>query len=81
MPLVPGLGHPFDALADHADDRRGRLCLSRFLRLGLRAGLMWLAPLVDASPPFDLVWISEFYDDADHHAAWLLPESAAQSAA
>jgi hypothetical protein len=65
MPLVLGSGQPFDTLASHVENRRGRLCLSRFLLLVLFAGLMGLAPLAHASPP-DPVWNPGFYDDADH---------------
>jgi hypothetical protein len=41
---VPGLGPPVDALGDHADGRRGRLCLSRFLPLVLLAGVIGPPP-------------------------------------
>jgi hypothetical protein len=77
MPLVPG--PPFDALGDHADGRRGRLCLSRCLPLVLLAGLIGLPPLAYPSPP-DPVRIPGFYGDADHDARWLVAESAVQSA-
>ena len=69
MPLVPGPGQPFDALDYHAEGRGCRLCLSRFLRLVLLAGVIGLYPLVHASPP-DPGWIPGFYHDADHDAGW-----------
>lgn len=46
------------------DGCRGRLCLSRFLRLVLLASLIGPSPRAHASPP-DPVWVPGFYDDAD----------------
>jgi hypothetical protein len=51
MPLVPGLEPPFELPSNHIENRRGRLCLSRFLPLVLLASLMGLSPLAYASPP------------------------------
>jgi hypothetical protein len=31
MPLIPGSGQLFHAFSDHAERRRGRPCLSRFI--------------------------------------------------
>ena len=56
MPLVRGLEQPFDVLGSHIENRRRRLCLSRFLALVLLVGLMGLSPLAYASPPVT-VWM------------------------